>query len=92
VLISDSGSEVVIAVTDSGPGVPKEEREMIFEPFYRGDRSGLGLGLAIAKSVVELHSGRIWVEDGAGGTGSTFFVVLPRQRARAAVPSAPATV
>jgi signal transduction histidine kinase len=92
VRITDAGNEVVIAVSDSGPGVPQEERELIFEPFYRGDRSGLGLGLAIAKSVVELHSGRIWVEDGAGGTGSTFFVVLPRHPARAAVPSAPATV
>jgi signal transduction histidine kinase len=93
VLISDSGDEVVIAVSDSGPGVPEEEREMIFEPFYRGDRSGLGLGLglAIAKSVVELHSGRIWVEDRAGGTGSTFFVVLPKQTVKAPVPSAPAT-
>ena len=91
VLISDAGKEVIIAVTDSGPGVPEEERELIFEPFYRGDHSGLGLGLAIAKSVVELHSGRIWVEDGTGGTGSTFFVVLPKHPTRAPVPSAPAT-
>ena len=71
--------------------MPEEERELIFEPFYRGDRSGLGLGLAIAKSVVELHSGRIWVEDGAEGTGSTFFVVLPKHPARAPVPFVPAT-
>jgi len=92
VRITDAGNEVSIAVSDSGPGVPEEERELIFEPFFRGDRSGLGLGLAIAKSVVELHSGRIWVEDGAGGVGSTFFVVLPKHPARAPVPSAPATV
>jgi signal transduction histidine kinase len=92
VRITNAGNEVVIAVSDSGPGVPEEERELIFEPFYRGDRSGLGLGLAIAKSVVELHSGRIWVEDGAGGTGSTFFVVLPKHPARVPAPRAPATV
>jgi signal transduction histidine kinase len=92
VRITEAGNEAIIAVTDSGPGVPQEERELIFEPFYRGDHSGLGLGLAIAKSVVELHSGRIWVEDGAGGVGSTFFVVLPKHPARAPVPSAPATV
>jgi len=49
---------------------------MIFEPFYRGDRSGLGLGLAIAKSIVELHNGRIWVEP-ADGQGSCFCVALP---------------
>jgi signal transduction histidine kinase len=90
--ISEADNEVVIAVSDSGPGVPPEQRELIFEPFYRGDRSGLGLGLAIAKSVVELHSGRIWVEDGAGGTGSTFAVALPKHSARAPASPAAATV
>ncbi|MFQ5472150.1 MAG: ATP-binding protein [Dehalococcoidia bacterium] len=72
------GGEEVLSVTDSGPGVPDEDRELIFEPFYRGDRSGLGLGLAIAKSIVELHGGRIWVEASSTG-GSTFAVALPRQ-------------
>jgi signal transduction histidine kinase len=74
--------EVIISVTDSGPGVSDDVREMIFEPFYRGDRSGLGLGLAIAKSLVELHNGRIWVENGARGQGSTFCVALPSHGAR----------
>ena len=69
--------EVSISVTDCGPGVAPQDRERIFEPFYRGDRSGLGLGLAIAKSLVELHNGRIWVES-ADGQGSTFYVALPR--------------
>ena len=78
VRISSRNDEAIIAVTDSGPGVVEEERELIFEPFFRGDRSGLGLGLAIAKSVVELHNGRIWVEDNPEGRGSTFFVALPR--------------
>ncbi len=68
--------EVMICVADSGPGVAEEDREMIFEPFYRGDRSGLGLGLAIAKSLVELHNGRIWVEPADAG-GSVFCVALP---------------
>ncbi len=92
VRVTEASNEAIIAVTDSGPGVSQEERELIFEPFYRGDHSGLGLGLAIAKSVVELHSGRIWVEDAAGGTGSTFFVVLPKHPARALAPPAPASV
>lgn len=70
------GDEVVIAVRDSGPGVPQEDALMIFEPFFRGDRSGLGLGLAIAKSIVELHRGRIWVEA-AAGLGSRFCVAIP---------------
>jgi signal transduction histidine kinase len=71
--------EVVVTVADSGPGIPPDERELIFEPFHRGDRSGMGLGLAIAKSLTELHNGRIWVA-GAGGKGSEFSVALPLQR------------
>ncbi len=71
--------DVIIRVTDSGPGVPPEDRERIFEPFFRGDRSGLGLGLAIAKSLAELHNGRIWVGE-AEGRGSTFCVAVPGQR------------
>lgn len=68
--------ELVIRVQDTGPGVADEDRELIFEPFYRGDRSGLGLGLAIAKSLVALHNGRIWVESPPDG-GSTFCVAVP---------------
>ena len=67
--------ETVIRVKDSGPGVPPQDRDLIFEPFHRGDRSGLGLGLAIAKSLVELHNGRIWVES-KNGLGSTFCVAV----------------
>lgn len=86
------GAEEILSVTDSGPGVPEEDREMIFEPFYRGDRSGLGLGLAIAKSIVELHGGRIWVEPSPTG-GSTFAVALPRQiRSKRSVSATQASV
>lgn len=70
------GNEILIAVEDSGSGVSKVDAEKIFEPFYRGDRSGLGLGLAIAKSIVELHNGRIWVEPGKS-RGSRFCVAVP---------------
>jgi signal transduction histidine kinase len=91
VRVSDVSDEAVIAVRDSGPGVAEAERELIFEPFFRGDRSGLGLGLAIAKSVVELHNGRIWVEDNPEGTGSTFSVALPRHVLAAPVVPAQAT-
>ncbi len=82
--------EVVIRVADSGPGVSAEVREMIFEPFYRGDRLGLGLGLAIAKSLVELHNGRIWVEDRPHRPGTVFCVALPSHgvREEARTPSA----
>src|SRR5438093_492447 len=70
--------EVILTVADSGPGISPEDRERIFEPFYRGDRSGLGLGLAIAKSLVELHNGRIWVND-SDHHGSQFCVTVPAQ-------------
>lgn len=89
VRIFDADSRTIIAVSDSGPGVPEQERELIFEPFFHSDRSGLGLGLAIAKSVVEMHSGRIWVEDRADGRGSTFFVALPKHLSK--TPASPAS-
>ncbi len=79
-----SGNEVMITVTDSGPGVGPEDADQIFEPFFRGDRSGLGLGLAIAKSIVELHRGRIWVEP-APGYGSRFCVAVPAPQRAAQV-------
>lgn len=81
--------EELITVADSGPGVPPDDRERIFEPFYRGDRSGLGLGLAIARSIVELHGGRLWVESGAEG-GSIFSIALARQAPPARRDVAPA--
>ena len=71
---------VVFTVTDSGPGIPAEHRDFIFEKHYRGDRShavGSGLGLAIAKEMVELHGGLITLEDPGEGQGARFRVALP---------------
>ena len=71
-----------LVVQDSGPGIPPEELESIFERFYRTDRSrhhqegGTGLGLAIARSIVEAHGGRIWAES-EPGQGASFYVALP---------------
>jgi signal transduction histidine kinase len=76
-----ANNETLICVADCGPGVAVEDMENIFEPFYRGDRSGLGLGLAIAKSIVELHHGRIWVEQRLEG-GSRFCVAIPGKKSR----------
>ncbi len=86
---------VHIAVTDSGPGVPGPEKEMIFERFYQAaagrkvEGRGVGLGLAICKEIVDAHDGTIWVSDAPTG-GSTFSVLLPGARVREAV-AVPAT-
>jgi two-component system phosphate regulon sensor histidine kinase PhoR len=74
-----SGDEVVIAVRDTGIGIPADDLPRIFERFYKADRArtsgGTGLGLAIAKHVVQGHGGRIWAES-VEGQGSTFFFTL----------------
>ncbi len=73
--------DIRICVSDTGPGVPREERTRIFERFYKHDRArskgGTGLGLAIARHIVEGHGGRIWVE-GAPGEGARFFFTVPK--------------
>jgi signal transduction histidine kinase len=71
-------NSVEISVTDSGAGIPPEHHQEIFEDFVRVDRntSGMGLGLAIAKRLVQAHRGKIWVESEAK-KGSTFSFLLP---------------
>jgi len=71
--------EVRFAVIDTGPGIPAEQLPHIFGRFWQAktsDRRGIGLGLAIAKGIVEAHNGRIWVESSVG-LGSTFYFTLP---------------
>jgi len=71
---------VQLRVADRGPGIPSEDRERVFEEFYRRDagagRGGTGLGLAIARAIVSAHGGRIWVE-GTAGPGTVVVVELP---------------
>jgi len=72
-------SEVRFSVIDTGPGIPAEQLPHIFGRFWQAkasDRRGIGLGLAIAKGIVEAHKGRIWVESSVG-LGSTFYFTLP---------------
>ena len=74
------GGEVVTSVADHGPGIDDIEQDMIFEKFYRGrsQRSsiqGTGMGLAIAKAIIELHGGTIGVRSQVG-RGSVFFFTL----------------
>jgi signal transduction histidine kinase len=72
-----------IAVADTGPGIPKEEQDKVFEPFYRastrGEVEGTGLGLALVKRVLEAHGGEVRLRSRLG-RGSTFLLLLPRPR------------
>ncbi|NTU42847.1 MAG: PAS domain S-box protein [Nitrospirales bacterium] len=76
----DEGSEVRIEVRDTGIGISPEHLPYIFDAFYRGtrDTKGSGLGLSIAKTIVEAHGGRIWVES-SPGKGSSFSFTLPKK-------------
>ena len=74
-----NGDDVCFSVADEGPGIPADRLETIFDRFSQGsrlDRKGLGLGLYIAKRIVDAHGGRIWV-DSEVGRGSTFQFTLP---------------
>jgi len=73
------GSEVRVSVTDEGPGIPAEDLSRVFEPYWQAPgtaRLGAGIGLKIAKGLVEAHGGRIWVESKVG-VGTTFSFTLP---------------
>lgn len=71
-----SDGHIVIAVEDSGPGLADGAEDRVFEAFYTTKQSGMGMGLAIARSLVESHGGRIWAKP-KRGAGATFLVRLP---------------
>jgi signal transduction histidine kinase len=67
---------VVVAVRDTGSGLKPEDHERIFDAFYTTKPSGMGMGLAISRSIVEAHGGRLWATPDAA-QGATFQLVLP---------------
>ncbi|GAB4560003.1 MAG: hypothetical protein Kow0047_06320 [Anaerolineae bacterium] len=83
VTVEGLDDEVVIAVADTGPGIPPERRRHLFEPFYQAEpvltrtHSGLGVGLSIARRLAELQGGRLWLDD-RPGFGAVFCVALTR--------------
>ena len=82
VSVDHNNKQVRVSITDSGPGIPPEFQERIFERFTQADSSdtrqvgGTGLGLAITKEIIERHGGRISF-DNTPGKGSTFYFELP---------------
>ncbi len=82
----DERGDVTIEVEDDGPGIPEDARERVFEVFYSSRGGGTGLGLPIARQIVERHGGAIEVAD-RQGAGTTFVIRLPRRHARGEVPS-----
>ncbi len=92
VVVRRRGERVAIEVADRGIGIPKADQQRIFEKFYRVDTEevrttrGSGLGLALAKHIVDAHGGEIQVES-APGEGSRFTIVVPAVAAAAAVPA-----
>jgi histidine kinase len=84
IVVRRTGSEVEISVRDTGTGISPEHLPHIFDRFYRVDKSrsrraggGSGIGLTIARALVEAHGGRIWAESAGEGEGSTFTFTLP---------------
>ena len=93
VRVSIRDQDLVVEVADTGPGVPAEDRQRIFDAFQQGAQSseqveGTGLGLTLSKRILELHGGRIWVESEAG-QGSTFGIALPAGSEEPALTSVP---
>jgi signal transduction histidine kinase len=80
--LTDAGY-ILISVSDTGVGLPKENEGHIFEAFFTTKSQGSGMGLAISRSIVESHGGRLWA-TGNPGRGATFYVQLPRQVAEPA--------
>jgi two-component system sensor kinase FixL len=67
---------VEISVRDHGIGFPTDKLAKIFDPFYTTKRDGLGMGLAISRSIVEAHGGRLWAKNNTD-RGSTFYFTIP---------------
>jgi signal transduction histidine kinase len=74
-------SGILVTVEDSGPGITAKHRDSIFEPFFTTKANGMGMGLAICRSIIELHNGKLWASDGRPH-GTVFHVELPAESGR----------
>ena len=72
----NGGSSAIVSISDSGPGIPLEKLTEIFDPFFTTKREGMGIGLSIARTIVQVHKGRIWAENRPEG-GAVFRLSMP---------------
>lgn len=80
VSLSRSGTDVVLRIADSGPGIPDDKKDKVFDDFYTGkldSSAGSGIGLAVVKSFVELHNGSITIHDNERGSGTVINIIVP---------------
>jgi C4-dicarboxylate-specific signal transduction histidine kinase len=76
VRVRAAGTEVEVAVSDTGLGIPMDALAHLFEPFFTTKPNGLGMGLAISRSIIQAHGGRLWADNNEAG-GATFAFMLP---------------
>ena len=69
----DGNGTVKVAVSDSGPGIPVDSLPKLFEPFFTTKKEGMGMGLSIARTIVEAHHGQIWAENNSGSRGDVLL-------------------
>ncbi|MHC5103314.1 MAG: PAS domain S-box protein [Planctomycetota bacterium] len=72
----EDGQFITLSVRDNGPGIGTQAMEHLFDPFYTTKKEGLGMGLAISRSIIEEHGGRLWAENNQDG-GATFYFTVP---------------
>lgn len=74
---SDSDGSIAVLIADTGPGLPAEIEENLFQPFVTTKKKGTGLGLSISRTIVEAHGGRLWASrNGDGGVTFTFTIPI----------------
>jgi signal transduction histidine kinase len=72
-----NGTDVEVSVTDRGSGIPPDRLEHVFTPFFTTKSHGMGLGLAVCRTIVSAHGGKLWATNNPN-RGATFHIVLPR--------------